>query len=113
MFADAAIAVNPKDEKMCIRDRYDMLKYTSYYGRSSGNDCATNALEGRRIQMDILRSITEEYKKEMCIRDRLYLILFRGFSDQLRRIQFIHGRDHIVIGHGSGSYCRHGRGEFL
>ena len=41
-----------------------MLNYISYYGRSSGNDCATNALEGRRIQMDILRSITEEYKKD-------------------------------------------------
>lgn len=42
----------------------DVLNYISYYGRSSGNDCATNALEGRRIQMDILRSITEEYKKD-------------------------------------------------
>ena len=49
--------------KFACNSTDNMVNYLSYYGRSSGNDCATNALEGRRIQMDILRSITEEYKK--------------------------------------------------
>ncbi len=40
-----------------------MLKYTSYYGRSSGDSCATNVLEGRRKTNGCIKSITQEYEK--------------------------------------------------